>query len=242
MMSVAGRAWHPSSVRRNPVLAVLTVSLLLAGCGEAGLLDGVGERTRRVVVGETTTTTTLVAVAAGDEDEGLVNAAEVLWFNDDIDPQSTGDPDEVIAAVWERQLNSRFVQAARREIAAALPALSFPSLVPQQVRWVTSQLVYNQTSGTLDPDTLAAFGLWSAEPYQSDTAQVAVLRVGRAPTDAPAARSEIVVVDVPDGVSLGWTESGHSYELFCRSEVSEALCLDTAESSVGLTGLLPPGR
>lgn len=213
------------------------MTVLVAGCGDAGLLDGVGDRTRAVVQGDTTTTSEPVAVAAGASDEGLIPAQDVLWFNDDIDPQFTGASPEVIAAVWRRQLGSRFVQASRREIAAAMPSLSFPSLVPQQVRWVTSQLVYIDTSGSLDPDTSAAFGLWTSEPYRSDTARLGVLRVGRGQPDDPSARSEISVIAVPDGVSLEWTEAGNRYELFCRSEVSEELCLEVAASSVPLSGL-----
>jgi hypothetical protein len=241
-MPIVGVPCHPSIVSRRIALIAAVISVLVAACGEAGPLDGVGDRTRALVVGDTTTTVAPIAVAAGEEDEGLVRATEVLWFNDDIDPQFTGEPDDVIASVWERQLSSRFVQSSRREIAAALPSLVFPSLVPQQVRWVTSQLVYNATSGTLDGDTQAAFGLWTAEPYRSDTAQLGVLRVGRSSADVPSARSEVVTVAVPDGVSLTWTESGHRYELFCRSEVSEDLCRETAESAVVLTGLLPEGR
>jgi hypothetical protein len=227
-------------VKINRVVVLAAMGAILAsGCGEAGLLDGAGDRTRSVVHGATTTTVAPIAVAAGTADEGLIPGGDILWFNDDIDPQFTGSSPEVIDAVWKRQLGSRFVQASRREIAAAMPALSFPSLVPQQVRWVTSQLVYNETSGALDPDTSAAFGLWTAEPYRSDTARLGVLRVGRGLPDDLAERSEISVIAVPDGVSLGWTESGHRYELFCRSEVSEELCLEVAESSVPLSGLAP---
>jgi hypothetical protein len=218
---------------------VVALGSVSAACGEAGPLDGVGDFTREVVQGETTTTTAVVAVAAGQPDEGLVAVKDVLWFNDEIEPQFAGESTDVIASVWARRLPGRFVQASRREIAAALPALSFPSLVPQQVRWITSQLVYNETSGTLDPETSAAFGLWMSEPYQVDTSRIGVLRVGRAQPDVPAARSEISVIAVPDGVSLGWTESGHRYELFCRSEVSEELCLEVAASSVPLAGLVP---
>lgn len=239
-MPVAGNPCHPSNVRRL-LIPMVAITLLVAGCGEAGVFDGLGERTRDAVVGGTTTTTA-PPVVAGEGDQGLVRTADVLWFNDDITPQVSGEPDEVIAAVWERQLSSRFVQASRREIAEALPALVFPSLVPQQVRWVTSQLVYNATAGILDTDTQAAFGLWTAEPYRSDTGQLAVLRVGRAPIDAPAGRSEIITIAVPDGVSLAWTESGHAYELFCRSEVSEDLCRQTAVSAVSLAGLLSGDR
>jgi hypothetical protein len=241
-MSVAGDPWHPSRVGHRRVLVsvlAVCVSVALAGCGDAGLLDGVGDRTRQVVHGNTTTTTEPIAVVAGAGDEGLIESRDVLWFNDDIDPQYTGASQDVIDAVWKRQLGSRFVQASRQEIGAAIPTLAFPSLVPQQVRWVTSQLVFDEATGVLDPGTSAAFGLWTAEPYRSDTARLGVLRVGSAQIDDPAARSEIAVVAVPDGVSLGWTEAGNRYELFCRSEVSEELCLEVAESSVPLVGLGP---
>ncbi len=224
----------------NRIAVLLAVgAVVLASCGEAGPLDGVGNRTREIVKGPTTTTSPIVAVAAGSEDEALIAARDVLWFNDDIDPQFTGQPDDVISDVWRRQLRSRFVQSARREIAAALPTLSFPSLLPEQVQWVTSQLVYNPTTGTLDPDTSAAFGLWMAEPYNSDLDRLAVLRVGRAPTDALAARSPFAVTNLPDGVSLEWTDAGHRYELYCRSEVSEELCTAVAQSMVPLGALLP---
>ncbi|MFO7699136.1 MAG: hypothetical protein R6W79_00820, partial [Acidimicrobiia bacterium] len=82
-------------MKRSLVLIFALLGLTLASCGEAGLLDGVGDRTRGIVAGDTTTTTTLVAVAAGGEDEGLVRSADVLWFNDDIEPQYTGEPAEV---------------------------------------------------------------------------------------------------------------------------------------------------
>lgn len=220
-------------------VGLAVVAVALAGCGEAGVLDGLGDRTREVVQGGTTTTTLLIAVAAGVENEGLVRSDELLWFNDDIAPQFSGTSQEVANAVWQRQSGSRFVQAARSEIAVALPSVVFPGLVPQQVRWITSQLVYDETSGTLDTDTSAAFGLWSGEPYQSDTARIGVLRVGRAPIEAPAVRSQITSIEVPDGVSLSWTESGHRYELFCQAEVSEDLCIEVSLSAVPLLDLRP---
>ncbi|MCB1245946.1 MAG: hypothetical protein KDB69_01615, partial [Acidimicrobiia bacterium] len=67
--------------------------------------------------------------------------------------------------------------------------------------------------------------------YQSDAGRIAVLRIGKAATDAPPERSEISSIVVPDGLSLGWTELGMRYELFCRSEVSADLCLHVAESA-----------
>lgn len=220
------------------LLLIALIGVAVAACGEAGVLDGVGTRAQSFVEGAATTTT-VVAVAAGTGDEGLVSAGDVLWFNDDITPQYKGAPAEVESAVWTRKLNSRFVQASRAEIAAAMPALRFPGLVPSDVRWVTSQLVYDRDAGLLDTETSAAFGLWSAEPYQTDASRLGVLRVGRAPVDTPSERSDIVPILVPDGISLVWTESGYRYELFCRSTISDELCTEVAFSSELLSDLVP---
>jgi hypothetical protein len=217
----------------------LMLSALLVGCGEAGLLDGVGDATRVYVEGDQTTTTTVVPVAAGTGDEGLIGAMDAKWFNDDIPNQITGTSDQVVRGVWERELKSRFVQSSRTEISSALPSIMFPDLVPENVQWITSQLVFDEATGILDPDATAAFGLWVADPYQSDAARLGVLRVGRAATDLLPTRSEIVPIIVPDGISLSWTEDGHRYELFCRADISEELCGDVADSAVPLAGLLP---
>ena len=219
-------------------IAVLAVSALLVGCGEAGILDGVGDATRGYVQGGETTTTTILAVVAGTGDEGLIGAIDVQWFNDDLPNQMRGTPQEVVSGVWARELNSRFVQSSRSEIALALPSLMFPDLVPENVRWITSQLVFDETTGALDADTTAAFGLWVSDPYQSNAARLGVLRVGAAASDLLIARSEIVPIIVPDGISLGWTEAGHRYELFCRSDISEELCIDAAYSAVPLAELV----
>jgi len=225
-------------MKRIAVLVAL-LSILAAACGEAGVLDGVGARAQGFVEGDATTTSSVAALPAGTGDEGLVAVSDILWFNDDITPQYTGSPDEVVASVWARKLNSRFVQSARAEIAEAMPAIRFPRLVPSDVRWVTSQLVYDGDTGLLDTDTSAAFGLWSAEPYQTDTSRLGVLRIGKAAIDSPTERSDVVPILVPDGVSLGWTESGYRYELFCRSSISDELCTEVAMSSVLLSELLP---
>ena len=192
--------------------------------------------------GETTTTISIPTVAAGTGDEALVGALDVLWYNDSKDPQHFGEPEAVVAAVWENRIgNSRFVQSSRAEIAAALPSLRFPEFVPEQVRWITSQLVYSDTSGLLDPDTSAAFGLWTSDPYQSDTGRIGVLRVGPAAIDAIDRKSDIDLAFVADGISLGWTESSMQYELFCRSEISEQLCTDIATSVLLMSDLLSTG-
>ena len=227
-------------MKRFAITAAL--ALLVAACGEAGPLDGVGDRTRQFVEGSTTTTRPVESVPVGQSGEAAVGATDVVWYNDGKSSQHRGEPAEVIARVWNSRIgNSRFVQSSRGEIADALPALAFPSLVPDHVRWITSQLVYDETTGTLDPEISAAFGLWASEPYLSDTGRVGVLRVGVAPADTPPERSEIVSIVVPDGLSLGWTEADMRYELFCRSEVSQDLCIEIAESSVPLSELLDGG-
>jgi hypothetical protein len=221
-------------MKRVAIVIVVFASLAVAACGESGLLDGVGERTRVLVEGSTTTTPEEVVVEVDPGEDGLVGPEDLLWFNDDIEPQFTGSAQDVIRSVWERKLNSRFVQASRSEIASAMPSVLFPELVPEDVRWVTSQLVYDNTTGALDPDTAAAFGFWISEPYQSDDARLGVLRIGLAATDAQADRSDIVPILVPDGISLGWTENGYRYELFCRSSITDALCIEVAASTVPL--------
>ncbi|MEZ5175940.1 MAG: hypothetical protein R2823_07010 [Acidimicrobiia bacterium] len=219
------------------VALVVILGLSVVGCGEAGLLDGAGKMTRSFVQGDTTTTVTLASVDVGQPGEAAVGSVDVLWYNDQKEPQHHGSSESVIAGVWNTRIgNSRFVQSSRSEIADALPSLQFPSLVPEQVRWVTSQLVYDQVTGTLDPDTSAAFGLWTTDPYQSDTGRVAVLRVGKV-LDSDD-RPEPVAIVVPDGLSLGWTAAGMRYELFCRSEISEELCKAIAASSTRLSALL----
>jgi len=224
-------------MKRVAIFVFVLASLTLGACGESGLLDGVGERTRELVEGTTTTSSGEVIIEIDPAAEGLIGPEDLLWFNDDIDPQFTGDAQDVIRSVWKRKLNSRFVQASRAEIASAMPGVLFPERVPRDVLWVTSQLVFDDTTGALDPDTAAAFGFWVSEPYQSDTARLGVLRIGLAPIDVPVERSEIVPILVPDGISLGWTEGGYSYELFCRSSVSDQLCIEVAASTVPLQDL-----
>lgn len=203
------------------------------------MLDGAGERTRLFVQGPTTTTVALPSVDAGLSGEAAVGAADVVWYNDQKNPQHRGEPAQVIADVWDTRIgNSRFVQSSRAEIADALPTLKFPSLVPEQVRWVTSQLVYDEVTETLDPNTSAAFGLWTTEPYQSDTGRIGVLRVGVASSGTSAGGGEISPIVVPDGISLGWTDTDMRYELFCRTEISQQLCMEIAESAQPLSDLV----
>lgn len=232
--------WHTENVSKaRLLLIVLTLTVFASACGDSGPLERAGEASSGWVTAATTPTTIAPLVVIEVGNEGLVGAGDVLWANDDIGPASpNSDPRAAIAAVWDRQLGSRFVQASRAEIAAVLPTIRFPEAVPEDVRWMTSQLVFDPASGLLDVDTSAAFGLWTVEPYTVENGRLGVLRVGSAPDRVGAAKSDVVPIIVPDGLSLGWTEAGLRYEFFCRVTVPEAVCSAIVDSFVPLTELL----
>jgi hypothetical protein len=232
-------------VRRVTGLPRIVVTLFAFGavasaCGLAGPLDGLGERSSDWVH-EVEITAEVVAVVEAEPAAGnTVQAADVLWFNDDLEEQASGDePEKVIAAVWARQVGSRFVQASRAEVAAAIPGIMFPEDIASEVRWITSQLVFEASTGTLDGETAAAFGLWQVEPYSITDGRVGVLRVGPASERIAPERSAVIAIVVPDGISLGWAEEGLRYELFCRSAVPEGMCSEIAASFRPLSDLLP---
>ncbi len=233
--------WQTLPVPRNllRIAGALTVVLALVACGETGPLEGLGDRSSEwVQQGVAATTTTEARVVFEVANQGLVESANLLWSNDDLgNPGITAGP-LVLRAVWDRQIGSRFVQASRTEIATALPTIRFPGLVSEDVKWITSQLVFDSATGELDGTTSAAFGLWSVEPYSVSEGQLGVLRVGAAPGDVGAGRSDIVPILVPDGVNLGWTEGGLRYEMFCRASIPDAVCEAIIDSFVPLSTLL----
>jgi hypothetical protein len=221
-------------------LAAATVfTMPLAACGEGGLLDGVGDRSREAVYEGLTTTTEFVAGL--DDDLGAVGAAdsrEVAWFNDSIEDQAVGATQLTISQVWNRgKTAGRFIQSSRAEIASALPQIQFPRLVPPDTVNITSQLVYDPSSGALDVDTAAAFGLWPVEPYTLDDGQQAVLRVGFDQGNIPP--GEVVIDVVGLGLSLEWVRNGYRYELFCRESLDEALCSQMVDTMEPLATITP---
>lgn len=89
--------------------------------------------------------------------------------------------EEVVATIWESGSGTdKYLQVARSDIGLALPGLGFPSMLPEEARHISSQLVYSLQTGRLGPDFIAAFGVWTVEPYTRtrDLAQKAVLLVG----------------------------------------------------------------
>ncbi len=219
-------------------ISVISTALALSGCGSEGLLDGLGERTAARVVGSTSTTfADKVERASLSDETGVINATAVTWYNDNIVDEAVGLPAYTIAQVWERGHEAgRYIQSSRVEISVALPGVAFPSRIPDEVEWVTSQLVYLEDVAALDSGTSAAFGLWESDPYSSDDGRVGVLRIGldRGDVSLGDVQSEIVT----SGLSLIWSDGRYRYELFCRVQLPEETCRSMVDSTLPLRELL----
>lgn len=218
---------------------LLALALLASACDDSTILEDVGERSQRAVLGETTTTSEAVVVVEDVSEPTVARSAELSWWNDSIDP-SRGEPSFVWQQVWGRgDLKSTHIQASRVEIVDALPGVAFPELVPGEVTWITSQLVFDLASGTLDGETSAAFGLWPVEPYSVSGGSSAVLRIGLA-TDSQRDIYEVPIPEfVEDGMTILWVGGAYRYELFCRSSVPEELCWRMQETTEALRQQIP---
>jgi hypothetical protein len=219
---------------------LVALVLVLAACGEEGMLDGLGERSHEYVEGSTTTAPPTAVTAAPSSSPGVVASQTLDWANVGIEGEVVS-PEQavVISGVWRRgRAEGRFIQASPREIWVALSGLEFPSVVPEEAGWVTSQLVFDAASGILDVETSAAFGLWSVVPYTDDEGRLAVLRVGQAPNTAEVGGG-ITSAGVEDGLSLSWTDGGFRYELFCVAQIPEEMCWQMVESVAPLDTLAP---
>ncbi len=222
---------------RTTILLVLVAATVAGACGGGGMLDGLGDRTSDLVAGSTTTTDPEEAVEEEAGGGGVVPATGVTWYNDGIDGEAIGLPAYTISEVWERGHDSgRFIQSSRAEISVALPGIAFPAEIPEEVAWVTSQLVYLEDVATLDAGLSAAFGLWELEPYSSEDGRVGVLRVGADRGDLTP--GEVGLDVVTSGLSLLWSDGTYRYELFCRARLPEDLCHAMAESARPLRELL----
>lgn len=209
---------------------------MLTACGDTGLLDGLGERSQEAVLGDVSTSSSVPVITNPEETLGVVISADVTWFNDGIEGEATGESNYIVSRVWARAPQQRFHQASRVEIVQALPGIAFPGFVPEDVRFITSQLVYDTASALLDAEFSAAFGMWPVEPYTVQDASIAVLRVG----EADEFRIDGIVADVvDDGLSLSWTAEDYRYELFCRIGVVDDQCWQMAESARALALQLP---
>lgn len=231
---------NPSSrfvVKRS--ILFIAIVVIVAGCGDEGLLDGLGDRSVQAVHGETSLTTSTTEAEREDLPLGTTRASDLVWYNDGLPAESpSNEVNVVISAVWRRGDGvSSVIQASRNEIAAALPGIQFPELVPDSVGWVTSQLVYDVASGLLDPDTSAQFGLWHREPYVTEGGRTALLRVRPATSSDPigAIKSETTA----SGMDLSWVTESFHYVVSCPLELAEDYCWGMAESAMPLSLLLP---
>jgi hypothetical protein len=180
------------------------------------------------------------------------------WFNNDLAPVGGTSPAEIISGVYARANPSDpYVQATPAEIAIALPGVVFPSLTPPEVRYITSQLVYDLSDITLAADQVAAFGLWTVEPYTRsrsvgqqgvftvvpDDEGLAAVASGTADTSCARFIDQHVDCSVQEvdngpaweltdqlGTTLVWYGESYRYELFLRSGLAPGLAIEMAES------------
>ena len=213
----------------------MLTALVVTACGDDGMLDGVGERSQEAVLGDLAPSSTLAEDVGPKETFGVVLSDGLDWWNDGIEGEATGEKNYIVARVWERTPHERVHQASRLEIIQALPDIGFPGVVPEDVQYVTSQLLYDTASATLDTESSVQFGLWPTEPY-GDGSNIGVLWVG----DAGEFRIDGIVADVVDnGLSLSWTSGRYRYELFCSTAIIDELCWQMAEATVRLEAPLP---
>ena len=223
-------------------LALVTVVVaVLAACSDSQLLDQLGERSHQYVQGTTTLAPPTTSPGGGPGGVPLKDVdRNVSWYNEGIETGPTFETAVVISAVWQRGNGlDRFIQASPREVSAALPGVQFLSLVPRSTRSITSQLVYDTASATLDAGVSAAFGLWSGEPYRAQDDQVSVLRIGQELT--VRRRDGIQLIEVEDGINLLWTDGAYQYELFCNEVLAKQQCQRLARSVVPLELIVGPG-
>jgi hypothetical protein len=225
--------------RRGPVTPstyiLVILALVLAACSEDSLAD-LGQRASGWI-GEPEGG----PVQVDDSGEpAVVRSVEVSWVNDELsDSVVSGEPAEVVKAVIARSAGpERYIQATRLEIAASLPGLMFPDLVPPEVTAVSSQLVVAPSRDRLDDETYAAFGLWTVEPYtrsrsvgQRGTFTVAGISADsacdRLAAGAVAACTtstidgfDVVRVDADSGQTWVWDDDTYEYQLFLRGSLA----------------------
>ncbi len=218
------------------VIPLIAFLLVVAACSDSELLGELGERSHGYVVGSTTT-----AVVSDTEPPpptpGVVPVESVRWFNERIEGEELSEPTIVISRVWARGgSESRFVQASPAEIDIAVPGLEFPALLPEGAVWITSQLVYDPASATLDPSSLAAFGVWSVPPYTDDAGRLAVLRIGEARPNNPPG---VVSAQTQNGLNLLWSQGAYRYDLLCYPGVPQDVCWQMSEVMAPLASIAP---
>jgi hypothetical protein len=196
--------------RSSTMVVLVLATALLAGCGSDAPLADLGHMTERWIAAApepTTTTTFAPSVVAPVGLLATSGSKTIDWVNDELGDRSRtvpASPEETILAVWSRSnRQDQYVQASRTEILAALPGLGVPTLIPENVAFVTSQLIFDPSTGGLSSPA-AAFGFWSEKPYTKSrsVAQLAVLMVAiDEPIPEPVVPDTIGVPEAPAGPS-----------------------------------------
>jgi len=235
---------------RLRLVVLVTLAAVLAGCGGSPL-ESLGNRSSEWI-NEPTVPSTVAVVTTTPT---VVPSARLQWANDEIETGDLDDQAAVLSDVFARREGDRFIQASRYEIAAVMPELAFPGVVPSAAQWVSSQLVFDN-DGTLAIDPTVAFGIWSAEPYSRSrsVAQMMVLRVATDPvaadevasgetepscarfSDRSTQQCEMLTIadrptwllDAASGGTMIWFEGQYRYELFGRSFVPLDILEDMA--------------
>lgn len=253
---------HISIIKHKKLVIAGALSVVLAACGDAPL-GSVGDRSSGWINEPEVVTTTLPPVTVPES----IGTETLLWSNDQIESESLGDPDALVAEVFSRREGDRFIQASRLEILTVLPDLQFPAEVPYGAEWVSSQLVI-ENSGLVGSDPSVAFGIWSAEPYtrSRSVAQMAVLRVGLDPdtalevaeagdnatcakfSDSTTESCDLLTMGNRDvwrlsslgGTTFIWFDSEFRYELFGRPFVPLESLEAMAADTIPLASVTPP--
>ena len=215
------------------IVMFTSIAVALSACGN--VLSGVGDLSSEIVHPDDSPTTTTEPTSGGQA-LNLKGIIDITWINDELGSSRDLPPDDTVIAVWFRgDQVTPWIQASRREIANALPGVQFPQLVPSGVTHVTSQLVFDTVTASLDPSSAAAFGLWVDEPYTlpRTEGQQAIFEVGLKTFDGDP-DDEIFSFRVSDGRELTWTHGDYVYELFCRTGISEDACFAMASSTIPL--------
>lgn len=213
---------------------ILVCALALSACSESSLSELGGRSSAWIGTNESAT-----AEGPAVVQQDVVRSVEVDWVNDDLgSAASIGSPEEVLAAVVARTTGpDRYIQASRLEIAAALPGLAFPDLLPSEVTAITSQIVVASNRERLDDEVFAAFGLWTVEPYtksrsvgqrgtftvtgmqpESACERFAAGAVAACTTETIGAY-ETVRIDAESGQTWVWFDESYEYQLFLRGSL-----------------------
>ena len=239
---------------RSKLILTLVIGVLATACSDDPL-SGIGGVTNDWIgsasgpAAESTTTTLRVVQ--------FHSASEVYWVNDVLAPDGV-EPEESLATVWQRrEAGNKYVQAARTEIAGALPGIEFPDLLPDDIEFISSQLLFDG-DGTLANDYLAVFGMWTAEPYtvSRSVGQYGILWVTTPDpglsgcehfshldlTSCETVAFEGMTawrLEVGGSQTLGWLAGEYQYELFHRSQVDRATALRMAAGMIPLENIEP---